>query len=167
MSGRKDKQARRLARKRKAQKRNLPSSQQDLSKRVQLFEYFKDTKIVPNTGEAEKMSDVILRFATPLQDEYGIVPPNMIRFAILVWNASVLPKKDQAEIIKDIARVLPNPDEEMKEITESIIIMLLERKEKYFSDNKRFIVDYNIRETSRRIHLDCVSTMPEGYTPDL
>ena len=167
MAAKKNKQARRLARKHKAQKRNLPSSQQALSKRIQSSEYFKNTKIVLNTGEAEKMSDVILRFAEPLKDEYGIVPSNMIRFAILVWNASVLPKSNQEEMIQEITKVLPEPDEEMREIMMSIIHDLLERKEKYFSDNKRFIVDYNIRESSRRIHLDVVSTLPEGYSPEL
>jgi hypothetical protein len=166
MSIRKDKQARRLARKKKAQKHNLPSSQEILFKRIQSSDYFKNTKVIPNTGKAEKMSDVILQFAEPLKDEYGIVPPNMLRFAILVWNASVLPENERQELIKDIHKILPDADDEMQEILESIVDMLLERKERYFSDNKRFIVDYNIRETSRRTHLDCVSTMPEGYNPE-
>jgi hypothetical protein len=172
MSAKKDKQARRLARKRKAQKsrvqqRSQPSTQKGLFKRVQSSEYFKNTKLIPNTGEVEKMSDVILRFAEPLQDEYGVVPPDMIRFAILVWNASVLPKEAQDQAFKDINKIIPNDDRKARQEMLMVISMLLERKDNYFSDNKRFIVDYNIRESSRRIHLDVASTLPEGYNPDL
>jgi len=172
MATKKDKQARRLARKRKAQKsraqrHSQPSTQKGLFKRVQSSEYFKNTKLIPNTGEVEKMSDVILRFAEPLQDEYGVVPPDMIRFAILVWNASVLPKEAQDQAFKDINKIIPNDDRKARQEMLMVISMLLERKEKYFSDNKRFIVDYNIRESSRRIHLDVASTLPEGYNPDL
>lgn len=167
MAAKKDKQARRLARKRKGQKRNLPSTQQAVFKRVQSSEYFKNTKLIPNTGEVEKMSDVILRFAEPLQDEYGIVPSDMIRFAILVWNASILPKESQDQAFKDIDNLIPRDDRESRQEMLMTISILLERKEKYFSDNKRFIVDYNIRESDRRIHLDVASTFPEGYRPDL
>jgi hypothetical protein len=91
----------------------------------------------------------------------------MIRFAILVWNASVLPKEAQDQAFKDINKIIPNDDREARQEMLMVISMLLERKEKYFSDNKRFIVDYNIRESSRRIHLDIASTLPEGYNPDL
>lgn len=172
MATKKDKQARRLARKRKAQKsraqqHSQPSTQKGLFKRVQSSEYFKNTKLIPNTGEVDKMSDVILRFAEPLQDEYGVVPPDMIRFAILVWNASVLPKEVQDQAFKDINKIIPNDDRKARQEMLMVISMLLDRKEKYFSDNKRFIVDYNIRESSRRIHLDVASTLPEGYNPDL
>ncbi len=177
MADKKDKQARRLARKRKAQQPkaqqpkaqqgNLPSGQQVLLKRVQASEHLKNRKVIQSPSGAEKMSDVIHRFAEPLQDEDGDVPPNMIRFAILVWNASILKKGEREKIIKDIENVLPDPDEEMREIMISIIDMLLERKEKHFSDNKRCILDYHITETDNSVDLDVVSTLPEGYNPDL
>jgi hypothetical protein len=44
---------------------------------------------------------------------------------------------------------------------------LLERKEKYFSDNKRLIIDYDITETEDNLNLNVVSTVPEGYNPDV
>ncbi len=153
MAAKKDKAARRLARKRKAQRRQALSGQQVLLKRVQASEDLKHTKIIQNPGDAEKMSDVILRFAEPLQDEYGIVEPDMIRFAILVWNASLLPQEAQNKAIEDLTKLVPSFDREARQVILSTANMLLERKEQYFSDNKRFIMDYHIRETSRRIHL--------------
>ena len=66
-----------------------------------------------------------------------------------------------------IIRWMKVHDQEMREIMISIIDMLLERKEKHFSDNKRFILDYHITETDNRVDLDVVSTLPKGYNPDL
>ncbi len=80
MAAKKDKKARRLARKRKVQRSTQPSGQQILLKRARTSEHFKDAKVIVNPAGTEKMSAVILRFAEPLQDEYGVVPPKMIQF---------------------------------------------------------------------------------------
>ena len=177
MAAKKDKQARRLARKPKAQQPkaqqpkaqqgNLPSGQKVLLNRVQASEHLKNRKVIQSPGGAEKMSDVIHRFAEPLQDEDGDVPPNMIRFAILVWNASLLPKESQEKAFEDIVKALPGDDREMRQGALLAISILLERKEKHFSDNKRCILDYHITESADRVDLDVVSTLPEGYKPDL
>jgi hypothetical protein len=172
MASRKDKQARRLARKRKGQKfrtqqRNIPSTPQDFFKRVQSSEYFKNTQVIQHTGDAEKMSDIILRFAEPLKDENSNIPANMLRFAILVWNASLLPKDEQEKALRDIIKALPGNVWGLREAGSSIISMLLERKEKYFSDNKRMVVDYNMTETEQTLNLNVVSTVPKEYNPEL
>jgi len=91
----------------------------------------------------------------------------MIRFAILVWNASLLPKESQEKAFEDIVKALPGDDREMRQGALLAISILLERKEKHFSDNKRFILDYHITETDNRVDLDVVSTLPEGYNPDV
>jgi hypothetical protein len=172
MAARKDKKARRLARKRKgkqpkAQQRNLPSTPHDFFKRVQSSAYFKNTQVIQHTGDVEKMSDIILRFAEPLKDENGDIPANMIRFAILAWNASLLSKDEQEKAFRDIIKALPGNVWGLREAGLSTISMLLERKEKYFSDNKRVIVDYDITETEKILNLNVVSTSPEGYNPEL
>jgi hypothetical protein len=172
MSNRKDKQVRRLARKRKAQKprvkqRSQPSSQEALFKRIQSSEYFKNTEVILNDDRLEKMSDVIHRFAEPLQDENGDVPANMLRFAILVWNASLLSKDKQEEAFRDIIKALPGKERGVREVALLAIAMLLERKEKYFSDNKRVIIDYDITETEDMLNLNVVSTVPNEYNPGL
>ena len=163
MAAKKDKKARRLARKRKAQRSQQPSGRQALLKRAQASEIFKDAKVIVNPAGTEKMSEVILRFAEPLQDEYGVVPPNAIRFAIVVWNASLLPKEGQHKAIKNLTEILPVTDREDRLEMLSAVSMLLERKEKYFADIKRAIVDYQITETAHRINLDVVSTVAENF----
>jgi hypothetical protein len=49
----------------------------------------------------------------------------------------------------------------------SVISILLERKEKYFSDNKCIIIDYEITETEDILNLNVVSTVPKGYNPEI
>ena len=166
MAAKKDKKARRLARKRKTQRSQQPSGQQILLKRARTSERFKDAKVLINPAGTEKMSEVILRFAEPLQDEYGVIPPNMIRFAILVWNASLLPEGAKKRAIKELVKAMPDADRDIRQGMLLAISMLLERKERYFSNNKRFIMDYQITESADRINLDVVSTMAEGYDPD-
>lgn len=166
MAAKKDKKVRRLARKRKTQRSQPPSGMQRLLKRAQTSEIFKDAEVLVNPAGTEKMSAVILRFAEPLQDEYGVVTPNMIRFAILIWNASLMPEDTQKQAIQDIAEAVPGADREVQQEMILAVSVLLERKEKYFGDNKRFIVDYQITETAQRINLDVVSTLAKDDTPD-
>jgi hypothetical protein len=113
------------------------------------------------------MSDVIHRFAEPLQDEKGDVPANMLRFAILVWNASLLLEDEQEEAFRDIIKALPGKGRGLREGALFAIGILLERKKKYFSDNKRVIIDYEITETKDMLNLNVVSTVPKGYNPKL
>jgi hypothetical protein len=99
----------------------------------------KNAQIVVNPGDTEKMSDVILRFAEPLLDGAdGSVEKNVIRFAIGVWNASLLPPPAQAEALKSIVAILPEGD----------------------------IVDYQITQSRDMLHLDVVSTLGKDYHPD-
>jgi hypothetical protein len=88
MTAKKDKKARRLARKRKAQRSTPPSGQQVLLKRVRASQHFHNTQVMVNPAGTEKMSEVILRFAEPFKDHDGLVPRAMIEIAIILWNAS-------------------------------------------------------------------------------
>jgi len=62
MAVKKDKKARRLARKRKEQRRTPSSGQQILLNRVRASQHFHNTQVMVNPAGTEKMSEVILRF---------------------------------------------------------------------------------------------------------
>jgi hypothetical protein len=68
MTAKKDKKARRLARKRKAQRSTPSSGQQVLLKRVRISQHLQNTPVMVNPAGTEKMSEVILRFAAPFKD---------------------------------------------------------------------------------------------------
>src|SRR5215510_12215265 len=166
MAPKKDKQARRLARKRKAQRSTLPSGQQVLLKRVRASQHFHNTQVLVNPAGTEKMSEVILRFAEPLQDEDGMVPKALLEIAIIIWNASFIPQEMQRKALEDVVNVMPKENLEARHEMFSMVNMLLERKQRYFSQNKRLIMDYHITESAHSIYLDVMSTVPEGYHPE-
>ena len=167
MAAKKDKKARRLARKRKVQRRTPSSGQQVLLKRVRASQHFHNTQVMVNPAGTEKMSEVILRFAEPFKDHDGLVPRAMIEIAIIIWNASFMPSDMQRKAVEDIVNVFPRDDSEARREMLRTVHMLLERKKQYFSDNKRMIMDYHITESAHGINLDVVSTVPEEYTPAL
>ena len=78
MVAKKDKQARRLARKRKAQRRIPVSGQQILLNRVRASQHLPNTQVLVNPVGTEKMSEVILRFAEPFKDHDGLIPRAML-----------------------------------------------------------------------------------------
>jgi hypothetical protein len=166
MAPKKDKQARRLARKRKAQRSTLPSGQQVLLKRVRASQHFHNTQVLVNPAGTEKMSEVILRFAEPLKDEDGMVPKALLEIAIIIWNASFMPQEMQRKALEDVVNVIPKENLEARHEMFSMVNMLLERKQRYFSQNKRLIMDYHITESAHSIYLDVMSTVPEGYNPE-
>jgi hypothetical protein len=167
MAPKKDKQARRLARKRKMQRRTSSSGQQILLKRVRASQHFHNTQVIANPAGIEKMSEVILRFAEPFKDNDGLVPRAMLEIAIILWNASFMPSDMQRKAVEDLVNVFPRDDSGARREMLQTAHMLLERKKQHFSDNKRMIMDYHITESAHSIHVDVVSTVPEGYHPEL
>src|SRR5213593_1586869 len=133
MAAKKDKQARRIARKRKVQRRTPSSGQQVLLQRVRASQHFQNTQVMVNPAGTEKMSEVILRFAESLKDEYGMVPKAMVEMAIIIWNASFMPKDMQIKAVEDIVNVLPRDASEARREMFLIVNMLLERKKQHFS----------------------------------
>jgi hypothetical protein len=167
MAARKDKKARRLARKRKEQRRTPSSGQQVLLNRVRASQHLPNTQVIVNPVGTEKMSEVILRFAEPFKDLDGLIPRAMIEIAIIMWNASFMPSDMQRKAVEDLVNVVPRDNSEARREMLLTAHMLLERKKQYFSDNKRMIMDYHITESAHGMHLDVVSTVPEEYTPAL
>jgi hypothetical protein len=164
MSAKRARKQQRRARKRQAQRARQPSGQQILLKRAQQSDYLKDAQIVVNPGDMEKMSDVILQFAEPLiQGPGGVIHKNAIRLAIAVWNASLLPKAEQLETQKSLVDMLPEDDQDARRELAAVFDMLLARKRRYFADNTRVILDYQITEPADTLHLDVISTPGKAY----
>ena len=165
MAAKKDKQARRVARQRKAQRHTPFSGQQILLNRVRASQHLPNTQVLVNPVGTEKMSEVILRFAEPFKDHDGLIPRAMLEIAIILWNASFMPSDMQRKAVEDVVNVLPSENTEARRELFVIAQRLLERKKRYFSDNQRMIMDYHITESAHSIHVDVMSTVPEGYHP--
>jgi hypothetical protein len=159
MTAKKERKQQRRAQRRKRQRAPQPAGQQILRQRIRKSNQWKDAPILVSPADTEKMSDVITRFAAPLKPPEEVLTAKTIQFAILVWNASLLPPREQRQALEDIANLVPDADRETRGVIQQSITMLLARKQQYFAHNRRFIVDYHIAETADMLSLNIVSTL--------
>ena len=139
---------------------NIKKGRATLLERVKSSELFSKLMVLHDPPEKEKMSEVILKFLDPLLDldVDDELMQNFIAFGTLAWNASLFPKKRQKKILRTIMDLFKFPTKEDREVVETIFKMLLARKKKYFSENKRVIVDYQLSKTRKGLMLDVAST---------
>lgn len=145
--------------KRKKRKRKNNNKMQ-LRKRLKANPVLKDIEIVEASNQ-EKMSAVILRFVEPYKatatskEAYE----KLIVFAMVAWNASILEGVARQQIIDTIRKeILSSSGEKGSQDLDEMLTMLMQRKERYFADNKRLILDYSVSESKHEFHLAIIST---------
>jgi len=110
-----------------------------------------------------KMSEVIIDFAEPLLNAIDDCDHELfeyvISFAIICWNASLLPQKKQKKVLFSMVDKLAESDVLFRLSVEDDVRVLLERKKAFFADDKRMVVDYKIVEENGLYHLFAMSTM--------
>jgi hypothetical protein len=109
----------------------------------------------------EKMSEIIIDFAQPLLDAAtnAQAQKQAITTAIIGWNLSLFPKKEQVAQIEEIKNLLnssTNSDQLRNEAIE-IFNFLLARKKSLYPEINRLVVDYELIETPKGFHLNVVS----------
>lgn len=103
------------------------------------------------------MSEVIIEFAEPLLKlaQTNEECQKVIKLAVVAWNLALLPKEEQEKFLKtEVPTISPSDARELVELLEG----LLARKQIYFADDKRLIVDYLILESERGFDLVLAST---------
>jgi len=108
------------------------------------------------------MSTVLLDFIAPYKgftttyDEYD----RLIAVAIIAWNAAVLKEMGKPDLLNETMKaIMPSGDRQTRQDFQAIVQELMERKARYFSDNKRIIVSYHLSETKKDYHLSVASTL--------
>ncbi len=148
--------------KKKKNKRQMKSPQARFIDKVKDSTSFPVSGVIVDPEGQAKMSEVILDFAKPLLDECkddeSIAKATGL--AILIWNLSLLPQSDLDREIEKVCAGLSNSDD----ARDSAALMdyanlLLERKKKYYADNKRTIINYHISGSGKDLRLDVASTL--------
>lgn len=137
------------------------SGRKILLERIKKSEFFEGKKVVASESK-EKMSEIIMDFAEPMLSNLNDneTKKKAINVAILVWNAFVLPKKERDQTIKKLIFTLSLSDSKRDlAISKTIINALMQRRKKYFSYNKRIIIDYQFSRKGEDLRLD-VASMP-------
>ena len=113
--------------------------------------------------DGQKMSGVILKLAEPLlkklgDDDHRI--KTIISLTILEWNRLMLPEDEREKFQDQMFGTLlpPGDDDEMVGSILYINKLIAKRREKYFPDLKKFIVDYELIISDGNITLNVSST---------
>ncbi len=122
---------------------------------------FKDGKVTCLSESGNKLSKVLERFVEPYQyltttmAEYE----KLITIAQLAWNVFLLPAGERDQVLSDAFKAsMPSADEKATEEFNAMINVFIERKERFFSHDRRFIVSFELKETENGHHLTVAST---------
>jgi len=109
----------------------------------------------------KKMSEVILEFAEPLMHrcENDDQQKKIIALSIVAWNISCLPENQQEQSKKEAVKKFLSGDIKAQLFIEDLLNYLLERKKKYFSHDKRVVINYQICELDDTFNLMVASSV--------
>ncbi|MBI5714291.1 MAG: hypothetical protein HZC38_12850 [Chloroflexi bacterium] len=137
----------------------------ELIREMESNKLFKNQRIEIHK-QGEKMSEVLGLFIAP----YAQYAPNyeaynrLVATAVVAWNAALLEGNHRRKFLNEIRKTLPNDKTTQQDFTD-IVEGLIERKERFFADNHRNILNYKVVDIGRNYHLSVVST-PENLPPN-
>ncbi len=119
--------------------------------------------IIENPKGAAKMSDVLEAFVEPYLDFTTNLQERekLFSIAVVAWNLTLMPEQTQKAGIDKIIQTLPRNDRQAQKDTREIIAELMERKQQFFANNHRYIVEFHLQTIGNRHHLSVASTLPE------
>ena len=122
-------------------------------------------KFVRNPPGMDKMSDVLLDFIDPYYEIANTEDAlhKLITTAIVAWNTALLPETERADKLQQLATALP---EETHKDFYVIVQEMIERKERYFAQYDRMILDYELVDRGGDYHVSVMSTPPGQASGD-
>ena len=117
--------------------------------------------IVMNPKGEAKMSEVLQAFVEP-HLSFAVNKEQrqkLFAIAILAWNLALLPEERQQQAMEEaITQMSLGKDRQAQQDVREILEELTERKRKVFPNNRRHIIDFDIRETRDDFHLSVISS---------
>ena len=118
-----------------------------------------DQPIIRNPPGQVKMSEVLRQFVEPYwhipDDEEALC--KLLTVALVAWNTALLPEAERADNLKKIAAALPA---ETHDDFYAIVGEMIERKEKYFAQYDRMIINYELVDQGDDYHISVMSWLP-------
>lgn len=131
-------------------------------------DFGRDIRTVTDPKGLAKMSDVLKEFVRP----YADIPQNMqelrhlIDIGITAWNLALLPEKERITTLNKMFVTMTKKSKNInqEDITDgrAVIEELIDRKLKYFADNQRQIMDFQVEDFGKDgYHLSVASLIPQ------
>jgi len=134
------------------------------SLRQEIVSDFQKSKVFGTAGpilldsKTEKMSEILIDFARPYLDKYSKeigTSEKVLTLAVVGWNLALFPPHEKHSMVKSVLHKIPA---EHREVVESVIWRMEERKRKYFNNIKRFIMNIKVSEDDDSLNVFVAST---------
>lgn len=106
------------------------------------------------------MSDAISQLIRPYRDEapdYNSFN-NLVTFACIAWNTSILPEEKRDEALQKMLEVIPGGIRDRFDII-ALLTELMERKRKLFPNVSRMIMEHKVTDLGNDFHIAIASTL--------
>jgi hypothetical protein len=106
------------------------------------------------------MSDAISELIEPFREDapdYNSFS-NLVTFACIAWNTSILPEEQRDEALGKMVDLIPGDIEDRLE-TLNLLGELMERKRKFFPNVSRTIVEHKVTDRGDDFHIAIASTL--------
>lgn len=126
---------------------------------------FKEIVVSPS-GEVT-MSEVLEDFIEPYRksNETKGSMRTLLTIGIIAWNLALSPESKRQEMIDRVFnKDLLKGDKRLKAEIQELIQELIARKNRYFSENKRMIVDFELKELGSEYHLSVASSLSPEFS---
>lgn len=120
-------------------------------------------RVIRNPPGEVKMSEVLRQFVEP----YWHIPDTeeamhrLLTTALVAWNTALQPEEERANSLEQIAVALP---EEAREDFYGVVAEMIERKNRYFAQYDRTILDYELVDRGDDYHITVMSWIPSPET---
>jgi hypothetical protein len=105
-----------------------------------------------------KMSEVLEKFVDPYLDfaQNRSQREKLFSIAVIAWNLALMPENERQQIIE---QGTTGNDPLARQDTREFIDELIARKQTLFAENKRYIVEFQLQDTGKTLHLSVASTL--------
>lgn len=110
---------------------------------------------------AVSMSEVLEYFVEPYFDSAPTTGAKnqLLTLAMLAWNMTLCSPSKQQEMMAQITQKFTKEDEELRKETQNFVEEIMVRKNLYFAEYKRKIIDFDLKDTEIGYHLAVISTI--------
>ncbi len=118
------------------------------------------TGIASPQGEI-KMSEVLEEFVEPYLDfaRNRSQREKLFNLAVAAWNLALMPENERQQIIDQGIEGTVGNDLLARQDIGEFIDELIARKQTLFAENKRHIVEFQLQDTGKTLHLSVASTL--------
>ena len=149
------------ASRKRRQKRRQRKQKAAKALRQRMRRQFPNQKVaIMDAQDGVKMSEVLEEFIAPYhqvadtEEQYS----KLLAMAVTAWSVALFPAQKRKAHIEEMLEAIP---EEVRADGRAIINELIERKDRYFSEYRRMIIDYEVTDTGDGYHLVVLSTPDE------